>query len=497
MMKYKTYVVFFSDMSPLHEACREGYTCVAHSVLGLVYMPNNFVGNVNINSVNDVTCHPKSSASEVVLTPIVSVTPHMKMEKPAIIELMKTTTVRHIVEKKVIPMFSDSNIGNWKALSEECEELEDRIAFKTTIFGNFTVTAQFLSPTASILVDPKASACDTIIELAVPEVPQFSLKIPSKSVPSASQVKATLHFPEFNDGVENSPASICVELEPHGQVFTQNLSLQIPVPGYSRIMKANSNAKLQLVYCHSVSFDERNMKLLQEKDMKLKIVGNDVIVTILINHFSFWQIVWSNVDQVKTVVSSVVKSAYNYVFAYKGRCQVFMSEEKQDQKSSNLIFSIRVRVYPFQEYSCQMPINYHYVLHDSGSLPIPCIPGEVQFSLEFLKRFKKNGAQSKYRQLSYDYPEEVDFCVELNKESKSMLLDGGVMAKLTILQDAGGKELQYDLIKVNSTYNDALTLQKCCKSYALLLLYMSAALSKRKLYISFTCSQTKTQNQSK
>ena len=442
--------LFLSDMSPLREACREGYTCVAHSVLGLVYVPNNFVGNVNINSVNDVTCHPNTSASKIILTPIVSVTPHLKMEKPALIELMKTTTVRHIVGKKVIPMFSDSNTGNWKALSEECEELEDRIAFKTTIFGNVTVIAQFPSPTASILVDPKASACDTIIELAVPEVPQFSLKIPSKSLPSASQVRATLHSPEFGDGAKDSPASVCVELEPHGQVFTQNLSLQIPVPGYSRIMKADPNAKLYLIYCPSASFNERTMKLLSEESMKLKIVGNDAVVTISINHFCFWQIFWSHVDQVKTVVSRAMNSAYNYVFAYKGRCQVFMSKEAEVPMSPNLTFSIRVYVYPFQEYSCQMPINYHYVLHDSGGLPIPCIPGEVQFSLEFMKHLKKDGAQSKYRQLSYHFPEEVDFCVELNKESKIMLVDGGVMAKLTILQNAGSKELQYDLIKVKS-----------------------------------------------
>ena len=440
---------FFSDMSPLREACREGYTCVSHSVLGLVYMPNNFVRNVNINSVNDVTCHPNTSASEVVLTPIVSVTPHLKMEKPAVIELMKTTTVRHSVGKKVIPMFADNNIGNWKALSEECEELEDRIAFKTTMFGNVTVIAQFLSPTASILVDPKASACDTIIELAVPEVPQFSLKIPSKSVPSASQVKATLHSPEFNDGAENSPASVCVELEPHGQVFTQNISLQIPVPGYHRIMKADSNAKLHLMYCPSASFNERNMKLVSEEGMKLKFVGNDAVVTISINHFCCWQIFWSHVDQVKTVVSRVMKSAYNYVFAYKGRCQVFMSKEAEIPMSPNLTFSIRVLVYPFQEDSCPMPTNYHYVLHDSGQFPILCIPGEVQFSLEFLKHFKKDGVQSKCRQLLYNFPEEVDFYIELSKESKIMLIDDGVIAKLTILQGAGSKELQFDLIKVN------------------------------------------------
>ena len=107
-------MIIFADGSPLREMHKEGYACVACSVLSFVYLSNAYeVMNVQIQSVNDVTLHPKTTANEVAMTPVVFITPHSKIlcpDKPVIIELMKTTELLdHNRDKLIVPLFSNTD----------------------------------------------------------------------------------------------------------------------------------------------------------------------------------------------------------------------------------------------------------------------------------------------------------------------------------------------------------------------------------------------------
>ena len=258
-MKLFSYV--FTGGPFLCETQQEGYMCATCSEIGLVYLPDTVSQSLDIDmhSTSDISFHPKTTANEVILTPVVSITPRSHLavltkDQPVIIELIKTAELLDIGEKKIVAMFSDTDESvppDWKELDEECDVLEDRIRFKTTYFSFFTVIARFCPPSASTKVDPSLSDVERSVRLIVPELPGFKVEIPSKSVQSATEVKVTLHYDdsEMCKSSSNKPlASACVALEPHDQQFLEKISIQIPIPGYSVITKTYPGAKPQLLY---------------------------------------------------------------------------------------------------------------------------------------------------------------------------------------------------------------------------------------------------------
>ena len=221
-------------MSRLCEAHHVGYTCVAQSHLGIVYLPESAQSTIDIDlqTTNDVAFHPKTNANEVLLTPVISITPHngsLSTDQPAIIELMRNVQLLDIGDHKIVhvPMCSSTDQSvppNWEELDVECDVLEDRIRFKMTHFSYFSVIARFSPPTATVTVDPNVSDTEGQVQLTVPELPGFKVEIPSKSVQSATEVKATLHYDDFEvcRGSFSQPlASASVHLEPHGMQFSE------------------------------------------------------------------------------------------------------------------------------------------------------------------------------------------------------------------------------------------------------------------------------------
>ena len=428
----------------------EGYTCVGRSVLGSVYLPDTIPHTkVDIQSVSDNTVYPKRSANEVLLTPVVSITSQslmLTMDKPVIIELMKTAELRDVGNKKIVPMYSstdDTVPPNWEDLHEECEVLDDRFRFKTTHFSYFAVIARFSPPTASVMVDPET---DSVDELTVPELPGFCVTIPPKSVPSPIEAKATLYYDEseeWRDSANERLASACVRLEPEGQKFSQKVFVNLPIPGYSEIIAANPGAKLQLMYSPSGSANDWEI----HEDMKVVEVEGEFVVQFFTDHFSCWLVKWlENVRGVSNEIGHIFKR----VKSLRGRCQVFMTPEVE--VGSVINFSIQVSVYPFQHPPHEIPSNYNCILYDSGAAAIEFTPGNLYFSIELnellYSKKDKNRRFEKCHRLPEDSSVQAHFDIHLEKESKRQIVMGAVIAHLSV-KDSLNKH-EWNLVKVRA-----------------------------------------------
>ena len=416
-------------------------------MLCLVYLPDTVPPiNVDIQSHSDNTVHPKMSSNEILLTPVVSITLHsqmLTMDKPVVIELMKTAEVDAVGDNKIVPMFSDTDDSippNWEDLHEECEVLGDRFRFKTTHFTYFAVIARFSPPTASVVVDPET---DFVGELTVREFPGFSVTIPPKSVPSPVEAKATLYYDESEEwkGSANEQlASACVRLEPEGQKFSEKVSVILPIPGYSVIIAANPGAKPQLMYCPNGS--SNNWEI--QEDMEIVEVKGEFVARFFTDHFSDWKVNW---PETVRGVAKAIGSIFKRVKSLRCRCQVFMSRETEVGSVVN--FGIQVSVYPFQDPPYEIPSSYHCILHDSGASAIE-FTGDLYFSME-LKEFLYSEKEKPRRfQKHYHLPEDstvqAHFDIHLDKKSKSQLVEGAVIAHLSITDSVN--EHEWNLIKV-------------------------------------------------
>ena len=425
----------------------EGYTCVGRTLLGSVYLPDTVPhSKVDIQSVNDNTVYPKMSANEVLLTPVVSITSQslmLTMDKPVVIELMKTAELCAVGDKQIVPMFSstdDSIPPNWEDLHDKCQVLDDRFRFNTAHFSYFTVIARFSPPTASVNVNPET---DSVDKLTVPELPGFSVTIPPKCVPSPIEAKATLYYnesEELRDSANERLASACVRLEPEGQKFSEKVSVSLPIPGYSEIVAANSGAKPQLIYSPSGSSNDWEI----HEDMKVVEVEGEFVARFFTDHFSYWKVIWpENVRGVAEAIGSIFKR----VKSLRGRCQVFMSSDSTDVES----VSIQVLVYPFQDPPHEIPGGYNYIIHDTGATAIK-FEGDLYFSME-LKEFLysekyKNQRFEKHYRLPEDSAVQAHFDIHLDKKSKSQLVEGAVIAHLCVKDSLN--EHEWNLIKVTN-----------------------------------------------
>ena len=405
---------------------------------------------MNIQSVSDSTVYPKTSANDILLTPVVSITSQsqtLAVDKPVVIELMKTAEVDAVRDNKIVPMFSDTDDSippNWEDLHKECEVLDDRFRFKTTHFTYFAVVARFSPPTASVMVDPET---DFDHELTVPECPGFSVTIPPKSVPSPIEAKATLYYDESDEmkgSAKGRLASACVRLEPEGQMFSGMVSVNLPIPGYSEIIAANPGAKPQLMCSPSGSFN--NWEIYE--DIEIVKVDGEFVAQFSTNHFSYWRLSWAeNIQGVAKAIGTIFKRVKSLCC----RCQMFMSRETEVGSVVN--FSVQGLVYQFQDPPQEISCNYRYILHDSGTLPIRVPPGELSFTLELKKYLildKKDKVRfQKIRPLTHDSSARPKFDIDLNKKSKTRLKEGAVIANFSVSNN-DGLVYECDLIKVST-----------------------------------------------
>ena len=412
--------------------------CVARSEVCRVYLPNtsqvitNY--NIDIQCVSDVTVHPKTTANEIVITPVICITSDSQKfndDKPAIIELKKTAQlIDHNRKSNIVPLYSNTDHPNWTELGEECEMIEGQIRFKTTHFNNFVVIARFPPPTTSIVID--SMLADSVNLLTVPELPGFKVEIPPGSVKlkTAIEIKATLYYDDLemcNKSNDLPLASACVQLaiEPPNQQFTKKIPVQIPIPGYSVIVKANPHATLQLWYTPTSPEGSSANWVLDEDTEWIQTQSDcgDCTVTILTDHFSAWGIRWS---QPIADLAKFVGGIFNHVKSLSRRCQVFMTHETE--VGSQINFGIWISVVPFP---CEIPHNYDYCLHDSGPNLIDFKRGEQIFKMEFKEHLCAERKEfTKSHQLTEKFAAMVEFDIDLPKDAKSKLVGG--LAHLSI-----------------------------------------------------------------
>ena len=415
------------------------YPSIGCCKLCCVYRPSGDpVTNIDIQFVTDFSVYPKTTANDVIMTPVVSITScdqNVGDNQPVIIELKKIAQlIDHNIEVKIVPLHSSTDQLNWRELEEGCEVLKDWIRFKTTHFSYFTVIAHFPPPTASLVIDP-TSADSMHQELTIQELPGFKVEIPPGSVETAVEITATLYLDDDSEMHDESTdlqlATACVQLQPHGQQFAKRIPVQIPIPGYSEIVKENPDATLQLWYIPASPkaastkwvLDDKTEWRLSQND------GGEYVVTVFTDHFSTFGIKWS---QHISGLAKMIGSIFNHVQSLGRRCQVFMTHETKVESQVN--FCIRICIDPFQGSLCEVPCNFHYILHDSGcSNAIEFKPGKHNVLMKLKKHLYEGGKEfSRICQLTEKYATMVEFDVDLEKNAESKLVEGAVLAHLSI-----------------------------------------------------------------
>ena len=355
----------------------------------------------------------------------------------------------------LVPLYSLSHPFEWKNVaSHGCEMLEDRVVFKTTHFGYFTVIARFSLPTASITVKPKVSQQ---AQLMIQELPGFKMEIPSTSVRSKTKITATVHYSDqslYGNQSNYSPASACVVLEPHNTQFEDRIMITMPIPNYDQIKRDYPNIMLELWHTDNTKIDAP-VKLMVADESSI-IVNQDgdgnYLATAYITHFSLFTYLWNQ------TLSSLYWLNF-FAQEIRGRCQVFMSHESK--RESCIKFGIAVLFHKFDEYHSNIP-NHPCVLYDS-MVPITVVVGEIDCQIkldESLLKIYRNSSNercySEHCRFPRDFNLRVDFCIRLDTATATVesQLPAGILATLLIKHGSGVHK--FNLIKVKINYSSAL-----------------------------------------
>ena len=377
-----------ADVSPLFEVPKNGYTCVVRNFLCLLYLPQGMNEAISIETITDADLYPKIASNEIQVTPVVRITSdtvNLSSEQPAIIELLHTVKLsENETNHELIPLYTSTASPKWKELGAKsgCELLEDRITFKVTHFSLYTVISRKPRPSSTITVKPLIPTPipdqpPTIAKLTISELPGFKLKFSPTSIlsdDSEIDIIATAHYDNpalCNDN--DYLASSCIELEPCGLNFSEDVSVSMPILNYTEVIENYPDAQLQIWHTDSqANITENDTQMLW--NLTKHSINQDedgiYIATVFVNHFSYFKAVWNVID---AGVKYLFPSLSNEVKKIKARCQVFMSHEVQIK--SFLTFSIAVLYCPFEREP--IPDHYEYELAESGLLDFSVLDDEA------------------------------------------------------------------------------------------------------------------------
>ena len=334
--------------------------------------------------INDEDYHPKARATEVLLSPVVQITSNdTRKITPSIVELMKISDLSSIGNGQrptIVVLFSSVSPPDWNELEVGCNVYKphidnDRILFEASKCGYYAVLVRFSLPSATVVVDPNKDN-----ELKILDLPGFKLEVPPKTLKFCLEIQAIVHFdgPMLNIEGDNSPlASPCIEVRPHGQKFTEEITIMIPIPKYTEIATKYPEAKLQV--WHSPSDPSKYTKLdwnLHDKDTERSMAEGQNVALVHISHSGVIMCKWK-VNNIDTLDKDAVHNYYKKkADSVMGRCTVLMSEVLPDNSIDK--FLISAYVYPFCEEGYRNP-EYPCSLHDSGNLPVNVKVGNLFF----------------------------------------------------------------------------------------------------------------------
>ena len=439
---------------------REGYICAARSSICIVQLPNNRAtrGTVVIDSVDDLSLHPRLLAKEFILTPVVRVTSDIGVFRPneqAIIELLKTTELNVSQNNITIPIFSNTlptQPPHWKDLNpDDFEVLNDRIVFNTTHFSLFTVIARLPSPSRSVMVT-NSTPHQNPIELTLFEVSNLKVVIPPsniKFVQSETKFEITAYFDHPSLCEESVDATACITLEPHGLQFKEKIPIMIPIPDYAQITKMYNEAKLQFLYSNTtLGGTSISWSIVPESDYKIEKQGNQYVGIVYTTHFSDWKAKWLHIPKPKQLIKAGLGPVQSFrkklMKTFSGRCQVFMSSEVVINNRLN--FSITALLHPLQE-DHETPKSYDYLLHDSEKIPITVRGSSLKLTVELADYCHSDKKFLEEVELSGDFCARAEFNID-SIDSTITLVDGAVLGKL-LIKHGGKKTHRMNLKKVS------------------------------------------------
>jgi hypothetical protein len=426
-----------------------GYVETVKSPLCQVYLPEDCAVTVDIHEERDLSLHPHLSDNELLITPVVRITPHgMRFEgQPAIIVLPHCTMSSNSRTMTLVPLCSDTKLyqtPEWASLESDsnskCEIFEDRVMFETFHFSLFALAARYPYPSSSIELRSGVGG-----DLLVPELPGFRIHIPSNSVNlsiGSVCIRSTVYYCDKSYRVSNSltPASACIGMEPHGMGFDSPVQISIPIPHYTAIAMRNPGARLELWYSEadsSTSTHPSDWKPVGNAVIKVeKCEDSDLeVATFMIDHFSWFEFLWTPLQKLGLGAVNVYNQLTSRSRYIAVRFQAFMSQPCGTLGNFGLV----VTVYKFGE-PLSVPSNYPLLVADSGSKRLYLRVGDIHVRVEgcFAASHDLGEVLERNEKIldftGEDFCERFEFALNLKVGVNTPLQDGQVLGKLHFIQ---------------------------------------------------------------
>ena len=356
-----------------------------------LYLPRSASkAQVQIAEVKDLSLHPQLASNQLLLTPVVRISPHglrFEEDEPALVVLCHCRMPGGVEGEEVAVFCSDTGprqLPQWSKLRGEactCTIFKTHVKFSTRHFSMFAVVSTLPYPSAKVVISSNEGG-----SLSLPdECPGLKVTLSQGClVPNSGEksITATVYYTDSpcpNDHTA-ALASPVVGLEPHGIEFTRSVEVTLPIPDYSTIRNALPEARLQL---WTAPPDGHCWSHLTDTPLTLNLTGGIHTVTFSILHFTLFEILWNSLSALRDGAEYVYRRIRSWPVAV--RCQVFMTPPQQD-----LSFALLVLVY---KYGNPMPglDNYPWMLADTGSSPVCLHTGEVEAVLHGFSAVQEHG----------------------------------------------------------------------------------------------------------
>ena len=466
------------------ESLPEGYSEAGRSQLCHVYLPDGCTEDVQIQIVQDLSLHPKVRPTELLITPVVRITPHgitFPEDKPAIIVLTHCTKPNHCGSLKLAPLCSSTRIDQsprWSPVtqSKRSEIFQNCVIFSTTHFSLFAVIASVPYPCTSLPVTPNVGGL-----LEIPDLPGFKIAIPANSISSPNIIRATVYFadePYAINNPERASASSCVGIEPHGLQFESPVTISIPIPDYVEIKESFPDASLHLYHAPSNGYEQEHpdWQLAENQNSLIAQENGTVTATFSTTHFSFYEFLWTVKDTLSLGASNIYRQLFSRAHFVSIRCQAFMSPSLSD-----LTFGMVVCVYKFGNPLTEIS-NYPWPVADSGDKQTFLRVGDLHVSLEGCFTARTDLGESLNRNTTIidfrgeDFCTRFEFALTMNTEVRLPLTAGQVLGKLRFTQFNANSPVCTDYNLTTVSWLD-VTIDKVMTTYQSYIMWFNAVCS--------------------
>ena len=427
-----------------------------------VYLPENYSEEIEVTIVKDLSMYPILRENELLVTPVVRITPHgLKFgSEPAMIVLPHCSRRSGSNLARYVPICSNtsnSQAPDWVQLDSctNCIIDDEHVLFSTFHFSLFAVIFILSYPSSSMILHPHMGGT-----LLVPELPGFQLHVPNNSVSHLNKevtISSTVHFCDktYNASDIYAPASACIKLEPHGLQFNFPVEVTVPIPDYPAISHHFPGAKLELwtsanTACHNDI--PRRWELMNEVDILVEDLGSNEykFARFKIDHFSWYEILYKIcASSLQTLglgasyVYSQLPSRMRYIFV---RYQAFVSNPH------DLTFGLLVAIFKFGDPLTGLS-NYPLLVADSGTKRVALHIGYLHVRLTGHFSPTQGVGENLEREgriidfTGEDFCERFEFALQLMPSVSLPLQSGQLLGQLHLIQQ--GRSLSCNLMIVS------------------------------------------------